>query len=1091
MKKRVLITLAGLWLLLAGSTLSVSAAEEDQGGIQIITASDKSVYQEGEQPEITVSVRNSNDYKVNNVKVENALPGKFSFVNESGKMQEIGTLEAGKTAEVSFKIKAQEFRNESTSAGEECGQKTDGEKLSAKSGIDTEKKDSGRDSVETGDSANAWVYAIIALAAGGLIIGVILKRKRAKKILAVILCAGVSGSLVNGITVSSAENMVQKQCFLSTPVNYNGEEYEVGTIVSYEYPESRTDQIEPNAEKLIDVAFDKKGRETLTFEYSGQKMPVTEVSVDYTLTEGTGTVTAEDVTSYSYLATAAGAVSAPVNFQVYEDTLENATITFKYDPSLLGETDENALKIAWYDEKNKEVVLLEHSVVNAEDNTISVTTDHFSQYIVIDTNEWYEMWAIEQLVIRDSEGNQTPYYNVIFALDGSGSMEGTKEQLCEDATLAFIQQLKGNDKISVMSFDDSASVYIENTALDDISMSEIEEKIRQIDANGGTDYEEGLNTALSLIVSGRENEDAEGGKSRQSLLIFLSDGEPTAAYSQDTLSQLQYLAETAGCRAVTIGLGSGVNETYLLEIAEAGQGEYFYVSDPSQLTDVFHTINGWYVGSSLDTDGDGLPDIVETTGMRTQFGEFVRTDPNDNDTDGDGISDGEEMGTFVYKDNGKSEFKINSNPTIPTYQSSESKIVVSKLALAPVKPSHAQIKSMTFQDLYDMFHEYQATFCARTELLEIAPDCLSETQYQDAMPEVDFKFNVSCADPKEVHKEFDTIPAGAEFSCKAETVCKNNVLECREDHNQIIFTANNNNGSVEVDKVQRTRMNAKESWNKLLEEKKRALQSEYDSAQTQMKEKTSAFLDKVQNAKSKAEAQTLETVQKKVETNIGIPATVPSDLREGFLKCFNDYIKNDLITSIGSYKDVKTSADLVNKIFKEIETSDKTLKFVTEKGVPCTFVYEKIGIWGATFFSGTLTNDETHASYSIGGTHVENDKISTEMGYLKEYADLKIEEAKDAIISDAARLLNVDKLTDFLKKTIEDGIFGILDDVSPMLSRKAEQLYKEGEKFKEVVKAYENIAETDFADTDYDKLTEKILDYTDSINNWHKVISNL
>ncbi|MCI8666629.1 MAG: VWA domain-containing protein [Dorea sp.] len=1100
MGKKISITFLVLCLLLVGVPSCAMAAEVGQDGIKVTTSSDKAVYQEDEQPEFMVFITNSNKYEVNNVKVENALPGDFSFVDESKADQEIGSLKAGETVEVAFRMTHVEIENDGIDIGEE-GEEKSPDKTDQKSNEDKKSDDNSRkdnnlnndkkNTVETGDIDNVIIYGIIVLVASAVIIGILLKKKQEKRFLTVILCLGISGSFLNVTDALGAENNMQKQLFISTAISYNNIEYEVGTAVHYEIPEREVDQADLNAGILVDTVFNKKGTETLTFEYSDQKLPVTEVSVDYMLADGTGVVTAEDVTRYSYLSMVAGAVSAPVNFHVYEDTLESAVITFKYAPALLGKIDENALKIAWYDEVNQEVVLLEDSVVNTEANTISVAMEHFSQYIVIDTNEWYEKWAVEQLVIRDGEGIQTPYYNIIFALDGSGSMAGSNEQLCEDATIEFIRQLKGDDKISVMSFDDSATVHIENTILNDINMPEIEEKIHQINSTGGTDYQTALNTALSLIISGRENEDEENIKSRQSLLIFLSDGEPTTNYSEDTLEQLRYLSETAGCRAVTIGLGSGVNETYLLEIAEVGQGEYFHVSTPSKLADVFDTINSWYIGSTLDTDGDGLPDIVETTGMRTQFGEFIRTDPNNSDTDGDGISDGKEMGTFIYRDNGKSEFKISSNPTIPTYQSSESKIVVEKIALEPVKPSNEQLKSMSFSDLYDIFCNYQATLCARAELLEVATDYLSETQYQNAQPQVNFKFNVSCADPREGNKDIGEVSAGTRFFCEAKTVCRNNTLGCKEDHNQIIFAVDNNNGFVDISEIQKERLSAEERWKKLLEQKKVMLQSDFNNAQKQMKEKTSTFLDMTQKVKTKAEDRTLKEVQKKVETNIGIPDNVPNDLKVGFLNCFNEYIKNELVTHISSYKNVKTSADLVNKIFKEIETSDKTLKFTTPKGIPCTFTYKKVGAWGATFFCGTLTNNKSNASYPIGGTHVKSEEIQTEMIYLKEYADLKIDEAKDAIISDTKDLLKINELKSFLKDAIKNNIFEMLDEVSPMFSKKAEKLYEETEKFIEVEKEYKDITDIDFIDTDYDKLTKKIEDYTKSLNSWYNLITNL
>ncbi len=58
------------------------------------------------------------------------------------------------------------------------------------------------------------------------------------------------------------------------------------------------------------------------------------------------------------------------------------------------------------------------------------------------------------------------------------------------------------------------------------------------------------------------------------------------------------------------------------------------------------TISGYRSKMSRlqDSDSDGLPDYFETNGMLIQTGNVIYTDPNDPDTDKDGIWDGEEMG---------------------------------------------------------------------------------------------------------------------------------------------------------------------------------------------------------------------------------------------------------------------------------------------------------------------------------------------------------------------------------------------------------------------------------------------------------------
>lgn len=50
------------------------------------------------------------------------------------------------------------------------------------------------------------------------------------------------------------------------------------------------------------------------------------------------------------------------------------------------------------------------------------------------------------------------------------------------------------------------------------------------------------------------------------------------------------------------------------------------------------------IANWLDSDKDGLPDDLEINGMISNKGTLVRTEPNNPDTDGDGLTDGYEMG---------------------------------------------------------------------------------------------------------------------------------------------------------------------------------------------------------------------------------------------------------------------------------------------------------------------------------------------------------------------------------------------------------------------------------------------------------------
>ncbi|USZ67281.1 hypothetical protein NGM10_11125 [Halorussus salilacus] len=65
-----------------------------------------------------------------------------------------------------------------------------------------------------------------------------------------------------------------------------------------------------------------------------------------------------------------------------------------------------------------------------------------------------------------------------------------------------------------------------------------------------------------------------------------------------------------------------------------------------------------------DSDGDGLSNSLERMGIPIGNGERIYTDPYDADTDGDGLDDGEEVGGLVDSNRvGRDYYKLNSDPT--------------------------------------------------------------------------------------------------------------------------------------------------------------------------------------------------------------------------------------------------------------------------------------------------------------------------------------------------------------------------------------------------------------------------------------------
>lgn len=65
----------------------------------------------------------------------------------------------------------------------------------------------------------------------------------------------------------------------------------------------------------------------------------------------------------------------------------------------------------------------------------------------------------------------------------------------------------------------------------------------------------------------------------------------------------------------------------------------------------------------VDSDRDGIPDDLEVSGWRTQSGAEFQTDPYNPDSDGDGLTDGDEAGPLLVEEPGAPTHAGRSDPT--------------------------------------------------------------------------------------------------------------------------------------------------------------------------------------------------------------------------------------------------------------------------------------------------------------------------------------------------------------------------------------------------------------------------------------------
>ena len=388
---------------------------------------------------------------------------------------------------------------------------------------------------------------------------------------------------------------------------------------------------------------DEKIQQEYSYEtYNDTK--ISEIILDLNATGNLqNTVYVEDIMDRDMMSSGvAGLVGNPYDIST-SSTFDPGTLSFKINIDELGDIDPENLTVMWYDETNDNYVIMD-STWDDTNCVISTEVTHFSRYMIVDKVAWFEAWKQELDYLADAEGNKGIY--TVLAVDCSDSMRGNdrisvinpsssqpyKVNDCYRYRSAynFIQMMDEDDKIGVITFEDTATRV---SGLTD-NKTKLYKAISGFYNRGGTSFDAPLLEAYS-VLSSQENADV----SKQ--IILLSDGNAYA--SQDVLD----LLKLEGIRVYTIGLGIGTLSLELDNIAKSTGGLFFKAKKAEDLIEIYEKIDFDPGFDRTDTDGDGLPDVVEAGGIRLCNGQIIYTDPVDSDSDGDGLLDGEEINPSI------------------------------------------------------------------------------------------------------------------------------------------------------------------------------------------------------------------------------------------------------------------------------------------------------------------------------------------------------------------------------------------------------------------------------------------------------------
>ncbi|XP_068394456.1 inter-alpha-trypsin inhibitor heavy chain H5 [Eschrichtius robustus] len=149
--------------------------------------------------------------------------------------------------------------------------------------------------------------------------------------------------------------------------------------------------------------------------------------------------------------------------------------------------------------------------------------------------------------------------NVVFVLDSSASMVGTKLRQTKDALFTILHDLRPQDRFNIIGFSNRVKVWKDH--LVSVTPNNIRDGkvyIHHMSPTGGTDINGALQRGIRLLNDFVAHNDIEDRS--VSLLVFLTDGKPTAGETH-TLKILNNTREAARGRVCifTVGIGADVD----------------------------------------------------------------------------------------------------------------------------------------------------------------------------------------------------------------------------------------------------------------------------------------------------------------------------------------------------------------------------------------------------------------------------------------------------------------------------------------------------------------------------------------------------